>query len=326
MKYKTVIKLGRRIYKCEELLDYRRRYVFYIRCILNRKIITEQLKFFSASIFRLKMLTRTPYFLDQVVRQVFCKNSSPAERAQKVRQHIELMEKLVSKELLKKIYVDGHRVLLWKDEYKERPLALFLVYRDGQQKEGCLSLELVYDSLELENTDWDYGYHVYQIIFTMGKNKRGRKEIRIGALQGLAHGGELIKGLTKAYFGWRPKNLIFWCLQSFAELLGVEEIYAVTNKGHYAQNHYRRDRKLKVDLDSFWQECKGQAQEDKRFYRLPVSEERRKTEELKPSKRAQHRRRYKKMEEIRTQLEANLTPYMKKNVGLTSKGDEKNAV
>mgnify|MGYP000738128430 FL=1 len=76
-------------------------------------------------------------------------------------------------------------------------------------------------------------------------------------------------------------------------------------------NHVRIDRKLKTSLDDFWQECEGQACKDQRFFEMPIEEYRKSMEELKPSKRAQHRRRFAKMDEITESVTEVLNNYKK---------------
>lgn len=113
-------------------------------------------------------------------------------------------------------------------------------------------------------------------------------------MQGTPNSSEVIKGLTKAFFGYRTKNLIFYGIRNVAAALGCQHLYAVSNAGYYAMNHVRRDRKLKTSLDDFWQECEGHGCKDQRFFEMPIEEYRKSMEELKPSKRAQHRRRFAK--------------------------------
>ena len=308
---RACLRLGKRIYVCDEVLDYRRRYVFYVRCLLNMKIIEKHCDFFSQNVFRKKLLVKTPHFLDQVLRQVFYRNSNAKIRSKIIQNHLEVMEKIFTKELLKKLYIYRQRIILWKDEYNGKPLVLYMVFREGQQKEGCLAIELVYDSLDLANTGWDYGLHVYQIIFSLGKERNGERSITIGALQGLANGNGFIKELTKAYFGYRPKNLMIWSIRCFCEKIGVQRIYAVSNQGHYAMNHYRRDRKLKVNMNKFWEECGGKKKE-KDFFEIPIMEKRKSMAELKTSKRALYRRRFTKMDEMKEKIGESLRKVMRK--------------
>ena len=149
-------------------------------------------------------------------------------------------------------------------------------------------------------------------MFWLAKNKTdGKNVIYIGALQGPQNGNELIKGMTKAFFGYRTKNLMFYGLRCFAKAIGVENIFAVTNDGYYAMNHVRVDRKLKTDFGAFWQECEGVICSDRRFYIMPTAEHRKSMEELKPSKRAQHRRRFAKMDEMKAAVKSAVDSYKK---------------
>ena len=79
----------------------------------------------------------------------------------------------------------------------------------------------------------------------------------------------------------------------------------------YVPRHVRMDRKLKTDFGAFWQECEGQQCSDRRFYIMPVAEYRKSMEELKPSKRAQHRRRFAKMDELEAAAAASMSKFQK---------------
>lgn len=91
--------------------------------------------------------------------------------------------------------------------------------------------------------------------------------------------------------------------------MGCEKIYAVTNEGYYAMNHVRMDRKLKTNFGDFWAECGGAPDKDPRFYVIPLEERRRDLSELKPSKRANHRRRYALMDDMSAAMAEALRPW-----------------
>ena len=218
-----------------------------------------------------------------------------------VKNHIEYMENIFNDEAIAKLYVNGERIRLWEDTYEEQPLVMELWFHGGQRKEGCLSLVLSLGADEL-----------YQIMFWLAPSPEDNEmSLWIGALQGTPNGSEIIKGLTKAFFGYRTKNLIFYGIRNVAAGLGCKHLYAVSNAGYYAMNHVRIDRKLKTSLDDFWQECEGQACKDQRFFEMPIEEYRKSMEELKPSKRAQHRRRFAKMDEITESVTEVLNNYKK---------------
>ena len=238
----------------------------------------------------------------RLLREELCNLSDKdTERIAIVKNHIEYMENIFNDEAIAKLYVNGERIRLWEDTYEEQPLVMELWFHGGQRKEGCLSLVLSLGADEL-----------YQIMFWLAPSPEDNEmSLWIGALQGTPNGSEIIKGLTKAFFGYRTKNLIFYGIRNVAAGLGCKHLYAVSNAGYYAMNHVRIDRKLKTSLDDFWQECEGQACKDQRFFEMPIEEYRKSMEELKPSKRAQHRRRFAKMDEITESVTEVLNNYKK---------------
>lgn len=294
--------VGKSLYKTHILKEMKRYVVFRTRCRLHSSMIDEMLEFFSATPEREAMLMGCPSLLEQVTRTFFYKGSKWDERAELVKDNIRILEKHFEPELLQQLYAEGKSINLWTDTYQDKPLTLNLLFHAGQRKEGCLSLMMIYEGIAL-----------YQIMFWLGKDKNGAEAVFIGALQGTPNGSDIIKGLTKAFFGYRTKNLIFYGLRSFAKAMGIEKIYAVANEGYYAMSHIRIDRKLKTDFGAFWQECEGKPCEDKRFYVMPVEEYRKSMDELKPSKRAQHRRRFAKMDEMQEAVLESLAKYKKGN-------------
>lgn len=293
--------VGKSLYQTHILKEMKRYVVFRFRCAMHSSAVNDLLAFFAKTPERTAWLKGNPSFLEQTTRSFFYKASTWDERMELVKNHVEIMEELFKPELMTKLYSEHEMVQLWEDSYQDKPLTLNLWFHAGQRKEGCLSLVLLYDGVEL-----------YQIMFWLGKNKTdGKNVVYIGALQGPQNGNELIKGLTKAFFGYRTKNLMFYGLRSFAKSLGMENIYAVANEGYYAMNHVRVDRKLKTDFGAFWQECEGAICSDRRFYIMPVAEHRKSMEELKPSKRAQHRRRFAKMDEMEAAVASSLDKYKK---------------
>ncbi len=292
--------IGHSLYNTKRLKEWKRYVVFRSRCMLHSEQIGGLLDFFAATPLRRDMLRNTTSFVEQATRQFFYKNSTYDERISLVKAHVEFLESKLTEDALRRLYADGEMLRLWEDCYEEKPLTLELWFHAGQRKEGCLSLVLMWDKEAL-----------YQIMFWLAPGKNGEPALWIGALQGTPNGSEVIKGLTKAFYGYRTKNLIFYGIRNVAAALGCESIYAVSNEGYYAMNHIRVDRKLKTSLDAFWQECEGTQLDDKRFYKIPIPEYRKSMEELKPSKRAQHRRRFAKMDEMKDAVAASFAKYLK---------------
>ena len=293
--------IGKSLYQTHILKEMKRYLVFRTRCRLHSSMVNDLLDFFAATEQREKWLVGNPSFLEQATRTFFYKGSTWEERMQLVKNHVQIMEQHFNAELMDELYVEHKKVQMWEDSYLDKPLTMNLWFHAGQRKEGCLSLVLSYEGEEL-----------YQIMFWFAKNPAdGKDVIYIGALQGPQNGNELIKGLTKAFFGYRTKNLIFYGLRSLAKAMKITNIYAVANEGYYAMSHMRMDRKLKTDIGAFWQECEGKQCSDRRFYIMPVEEYRKSMEELKPSKRAQHRRRFAKMDELEAAVAESLSQFQK---------------
>lgn len=300
---------GHRLYVTSRLKEMKRYLVFRARCRMHKDIIEDLLDFFAETQLRKDILKGTPAFVEQATRAFFYKDSGYEDRAALIKNHVLFMERHFTVNALAKLYAepgtysnDGRSIILWKDEFEEKPLSMELSFHAGQRKEGCLSLNLICDTVDL-----------YQIMFWFGPSmEKNGDAIWIGALQGSPNGSEVIKKLTKAFFGYRTKNLVFYGIRNLARCLGLVKIYAVTNEGYYAMNHVRSDRKLKTDFSAFWKECEGvPCDEDPRFFMMPVKEYRKDMSELKPSKRAQHRRRFEKLDSIDAAFDASCQNYLK---------------
>ncbi|MDR1976839.1 MAG: VirK/YbjX family protein [Campylobacteraceae bacterium] len=292
----TIQYIGRSLYKTHLLKERKRYIIFLIRCHLHRRKIENLLEFFAKTTQREQMLLKSPSFVEQATRSFFYKKSTFSERADIIKSHIGHLEALLKKEALNRLYVKNESLKLWQDGN----LSMELLFEAGQRKEGCLSLVLLMDSDGKQTK-------LYQIIFWFAASfEDNAPSIYIGALQGLLDGADIIKELTKAFHGYRTKNLIFYALRNVAKLLACRHIYAVSNSGHYAMNNIRIDRKVKTSLDRFWEECEGVRCRDKRFYKIPIEERRKGEEELKSQKRSQYRKRFHILDEMSKEIEKNL--------------------
>ncbi len=260
--------------------------LFRGRCFLHRAQIDDLLAFFSATPQREKLLALVPSFLEQCTRSFFYRDSSWEERIRAVKKHVLLLEENFSSAFIQQLYTGG--VTLWREELDGSPVTVGLHFHAGQRKEGCLTLVMHWEGLRL-----------FQVFFRFDRTLSGEVEVAVGALQGHPQGGDCVKKLTKAYEGYRPKNLMFYLLRLIGRAVGAVRIRAVTNEGYYAMNHLRLDRKLKTDFSVFWQECGGELDpSDARFFLIPIEEPRKPLDEVKANKRAQYRRRYEKLDMI----------------------------
>ncbi|MDO4179397.1 MAG: VirK/YbjX family protein [Phascolarctobacterium sp.] len=291
MDSKLLRYVGESLYHLDIIKEYKRYVVFRARVKLNSSKMEKFVAFFEATPERKTLMMGNPSFIEQVTRSFFYKNSKLDERIKLVQEHVEILEGKFNNAFFEAIYEpaqSGRSIKLWEMDTEEKNLSMCLEFHPGQRKEGCLALVVRYGE-----------EYLYQIMFWAAKDKEGKPALFVGALQGPQNMNEEIKLLTKKCFGYRPKNLVFYGLRSFAKVLGMNKIYAVTSEGYFAMTGIRTDRKLKVDFSDFWKECEGvPCEDDKRFYVMPVAEYRKDMSELKPSKRAQHRRRFEMLDNI----------------------------
>lgn len=207
----NIIKIGKMIYNIENPREKRRFFVFVIRALLHNKEMKELIQFFYATSFRKELIKATPFFIEQVTRQLFYKNSTFHERNLLIHENINFLLETFSEPSLQHMYMDGQGSELWQESYQEKKLSFCLIFDGGQKKEGTLSIILKWDAMDL-----------YQMIFWLAKDKvSGQYALYNGAMQGpnVDHANEIIKGLTKRFFGYRTKNLILYATRAFARAL-----------------------------------------------------------------------------------------------------------
>lgn len=296
---REIIDIGEKIYNLSKPKEFKRMIVFLFRAMINYQKIKDLLEFFKETPLRIRLLSHIPFFIEQSTRTFFYRNSKFQERCNIIKNHFLFLESKYNENLIR-CYIDS-KLILWNDEYKSKELDIIIKFEPGQKKEGLMSVVL-----RLQEKD------IYQMIFWIDKSDDNY--LYIGAMQGTndENANEIIKGLTKHCYGYRTKNLILFATRCVAKTLGIQKIYAVSNKGYYANNHIRLDRKLKTSLDDFWEEAGGKITADYRFYELPVEEYRKSIEEIKTHKRNLYRKRFELLDSIEEAIKENLLEVMNK--------------
>jgi uncharacterized protein VirK/YbjX len=290
-------KIGKQILNCQEFIGYRRGILFMLRALWHHQEVQGLHEFFHRNPHRHSIITMHPVFFSQLTRQFFYKNSSTSERFSLITRHFSVLENQFIDQAVQQLHL-GSGIRLWSAQYKEQILAIDLVFRTSEFKEGLLTL-----GLKLDNK------YIYHINFWLLFDKQNA--LYIGALQGSREGLSINKELTKLFWGCRPKNLIMHALRILAQCLSINKIYAVSNGGFYANNYLHQDRKLKTSLDDFWLESGGKLSDDQRFFILPVIEHRKTIEEVVSNKRNLYRKRFAVLDRIADDIVSNLTPFMK---------------
>ncbi len=282
------IHVGKKIYNMENSSEARRCVVFVIRCLFHPQKMKRLQRFFNSNDKLLRIADEYGFVYEQPTRAFFYNKSTFDERIKLVEEHMTYLTEHLKGDTAVDLY-KNKSIELWQSQDEGDPLTLKLFYHPGQRKEGLMSVWLEYE-----------GAALYQMMFWIAKNKAGVWSLYIGAMQGpnAENSREIIKKITKRCHAYRTKNLILHATQEVAKALGLQHIYAVTNYGYYANNHIRRDRKLKTSFSDFWKESGGRPCADQRFYELPMTEYRKTMEEIPTRKRANYRRRFALLDEI----------------------------
>ncbi|MGO5130943.1 VirK/YbjX family protein [Mitsuokella jalaludinii] len=295
------IRLGKKIYNTDNPREARRMAVFVVRCLLNNGRMQRLHQFFSQSDIYRNIADEYPFVYEQPTRAFFYNKSTFDERARLVEKHMEFLVTHLREDVVLSLYT-GHPYVLWESQDEMGHLRFELFYHPGQRKEGLMSIVLRLDEHDL-----------YQMMFWIAPTKAGEWALWIGAMQGpnMENAKDVVKKVTKRCHAYRTKNFILHATQEAAKALGLKQIYAVTNYGYYANNHIRRDRKLKTSFSDFWKESGGRPCADQRFYELPMTEYRKTMEEIPTRKRSNYRKRYALLDEVDAAIAVNIQSLLK---------------
>ena len=296
------LNLSATVYDDDKMRNHWRKMVFYVRALAHNKQMMKLIKFFEENHFRRDIVIAQPCIFEQATRQWFYHQSNFSERTAIIKEHYLFASACFTEEALRQIYI-GDGIILWNKEYQNETLSLSLHFNRGSHdKEGLMAILLKIGEKR-----------IYQMIFWLAPNSKGEMALWIGALQGSRDGLQILRGLTKFFYGYRTKNFILHALCTVASQLMVRRVYAVSNYGFYANNHIRLDRKLKTSLDEFWQEAGGRVCKDTRFFELPAFELRKNLDEVDSHKRNQYRKRFTMLDAIDSTIIKSLEKYLKKN-------------
>jgi uncharacterized protein VirK/YbjX len=287
-----IIELGKRIYDTSNPREVHRLIVFVGRAMLHYSGMKSLQQFFAEDELRQRILAKNPFPMEQVTRAFFYNGSTFAERDELIRNHFKSIQQKITPEWGYNLHA-WKGMTVWESEDQDVDWQAYIGFAPGQRKEGLLSVGM----------SWNH-QSLYQIMFWLNQDKSGEDALWIGAMQGpnMENAKDIIKDVTKRSFRYRTKNLILYMTMAIARALDVKHIYAVSNEGYYANNHVRRDRKLKTDFGSFWEEAGGYVTDDPRFYEIPLVEPRKTMDEVPTRKRAVYRKRFAFLDEVDEQI------------------------
>ena len=283
--------IAHRAYRFHHTREGRRAVIFMARAMLHWGELRELYDFFQKTEARKELYARNPFPLEQATRAFFYAGSTVRSRIALIEAHYTFLESCLATADFVELGFGREREI-WRSSESDITWRAYLKFESGQRKEGLLSV-----MMDVDDT------HLYQIIFWI-EQRDGQPTLVIGAMQGpnTEDAQDFVREMTKRAHRFRTKNLILYMTQAVARALGVQRILAVSNAGYYANNHIRRDRKLKTDFGRFWEEAGGWQTEDKRFYELPLTLPRKTMEEVPTRNRAVYRRRFAFLDEVDAQI------------------------
>ena len=103
-------------------------------------------------------------------------------------------------------------------------------------------------------------------------------------------------------------------MRQLATQSGINSLYAISDVRFLYQQSFDSYQSLlkKVQFDPFWNELGGTpCAEDKKFYRIPLEEERKTYETAKTHKRNMYRKRYEMLDQFIEEIAENSKQYLK---------------
>ena len=171
-----------------------------------------------------------------------------------------------------------------------QPLQLDLTCISQFAKEGEWALSLRRD-----------GERLYTMALSLRQGADG-KHLFIGCVQGLSRNDsrELVRELTHALHGERPRSLLLEAARSVATAAGCSRVELVGDQTHIYRN-LRKRRQIRFRYDQFASELGGEPSGAGTWW-IPVTSVRRPLEQVISKRRAQVARKYRAIDDMRAQV------------------------
>jgi len=244
------------------------------------------------------VLKNNPKILEKPLKPYLCVNWSKAQRIEYLKEHYQFIGKMFGANSNAVISIQGVSIF----EFADSQLAQYQIkLTRGTSREGGLGIELVNDK--------------GQSIYSLACNITGTDKhiMYIGMVQGASESilerHDIIKTLTKTLHGLRTKALIVEMALMLARIWGIDEVRAISNKGHiYQALRYIGSKRNSVsfDYDALWGEF-GADKIDPYLFQLPLNPPRKDPATLKKTKRKLYTKRYQWLEDTDATIRLNLT-------------------
>ncbi|MCX8642606.1 MULTISPECIES: VirK/YbjX family protein [unclassified Gilliamella] len=260
--------------------------LFYIKATLNRSNYSDFKKKCTSSVYPLAYQKwENPYpFSEKIFHKYLSEKISYNKKLAILNSHIDFIDQKINPRVIDKLYskkLDG--IMLAQVEGKNDAKISFHLTAPLYPREGDLRIIMRFGE---------------QLVFSIHFTITLLNEIYIAGVQGHTS-NEILKQLTKDFFGFRPKNLIMVFMMEIAKFFKIENIYAVKSKGHV------KFGKFDFDYDKFWQELNGVSY-NKAWFKLPCNQPQKSIEDVKSNKRSEFKKRELIRESISEQCQKNL--------------------
>ncbi|MCW8328891.1 VirK/YbjX family protein [Photobacterium sp. SDRW27] len=250
--------------------------------IVNAKAIKAITNIFSDPVL-LPIIKQNPNIIEKPLKPYLCVNWKKEEKLEHICNHFLFLKDTFGHHTSTIFSPFGLTIFEFQDSQKKTyKVQLFR----GESREGSLGLKLIDDQ----------NRNIYSLTCHISAGKK--KELYIGALQGpsesISDRQQVIKTLTRSIHGLRTKALMTELTLIMARVLEIDEIYAISNKGHiYQALRYIGSKRNSItfDYDDLWSEY-GATKINKYFYQLPINPARKDPATLKKTKRRLYTKRY----------------------------------
>jgi hypothetical protein len=149
---------------------------------------------------------------------------------------------------------------------------------------------------------------LFKTIFSFEKVADGSFNCYIGCIQGMsADSRDEIKAITKAMHGLRPTSLMIFVVREIIAAMGIE-IKSLLGSGNQIHPFKKKHlihlpfvHQINFNYDALWEDAGGVPAADG-WFRLPVTQAHRKSNEIKSKKKMLYQRRYALMDDMAKQI------------------------
>lgn len=292
-----LFRTGREIYPSSRPGNWRRRSKYLLRGALLAPWTSTWLQFISRPVFAPAVAAR-PRLYAKIQRPYLSSRFAVPARVRLLVDHYRWLEHSVAASVMAQLYRAPGVFLGRLELATDLCLSAWLRYCDRYEKEGDLQI-----TLECSPGD----RMLYTISASVLNLSDGRLGLFVGGLQGgrHEHQPELVRRVTHAMHGLRPKACALFTMQQLAQWLGAAEIRAVGDH-RTVYRHFQTRQSICASYDALWLEAGGVMEPQDGYFLLPVVPHQRTRDEIKPQKRRLYEKRYALLEEFAARMRVEL--------------------